>query len=396
MYRERSWSRDDLAQPQSHVLGVDGQLLARHVRGVERDLVQQPLHDRVEPPGADVLGARVHLHGDLGDRLHRLRQKTQRHLLRPQQLHVLPDQGVLGLGQDADEILARQGLQLDPDGKAPLQLGDQVGGLGDVEGAGGDEQDVVGADHAVLGGHRGALDDRQEVPLDPLAGHVGAVAAFAAGDLVQLVQEDDAGVLDPPDGLARPPLPCRPASGPLPGPGAAGPRATRTRRRLVRLGRTFDSMSLSWMPISSMPWPEKTSTIGIDCCCVSSSTIRSSSLPARSWARSFSSVASREASGATCSSEPLLKGSRAPARQQEIEQPILGEPLGLLLHLGHQLGLDHGDAQLGEVADHRLDVAADVADLGVLRGLDLDEGRLGELGQPAGDLGLARRRWGRS
>ena len=85
--------------------------------------------------------------------------------------------------------------------------------------------------------------------------------------------------------------------------------ATRTRRRLVRVGRTLDSMSLSWMPISSMPWPEKTSSMGIDCVCVSSSTIRSSSLPARSWARSFSSVASREASGATCSSEPLLKGS---------------------------------------------------------------------------------------
>ena len=36
-----------------------------------------------------------------------------------------------------------------------------------------------------------------------------------------------------------------------------------------------------------------------------------------------------------------------------------------------------------------LDVAADIADLGELGRLDLEERRLGEPGQPAGDLGLA-------
>jgi hypothetical protein len=39
--------------------------------------------------------------------------------------------------------------------------------------------------------------------------------------------------------------------------------------------------------------------------------------------------------------------------------------------------------------DHLLDIAADIADLGELGRLDLDEGRLGELGQAAADLGLA-------
>src|SRR5213592_4719195 len=58
-----------------------------------------------------------------------------------------------------------------------------------------------------------------------------------------------------------------------------------------------------------MPWPERTSIIGIACCCVSSSTIRSSSRPARSWTRSLSIVVSREASGVTSSSEPDEKGS---------------------------------------------------------------------------------------
>ena len=44
---------------------------------------------------------------------------------------------------------------------------------------------------------------------------------------------------------------------------------------------------------------------------------------------------------------------------------------------------------LDEVADDLLDVAADIADLGELGRLDLEERRLGELRQPAGDLGLA-------
>ena len=46
-------------------------------------------------------------------------------------------------------------------------------------------------------------------------------------------------------------------------------------------------------------------------------------------------------------------------------------------------------AELHQVAHHRLDVAADVADLGELRRLDLDERRLREPRQPARDLGLA-------
>ena len=171
---------------------------------------------------------------------------------------------------------------------------------------------------------------------------------------------------------------------------ASSRRASRTftRRRRVRPGMRFDSMSLRLIPTSSMPCPVKTSSIGPTWACVSSSITRSSSLPARSWARSFSRVASREASGETSSRVPLTKGSAVVARQEEIEQPILGEGLGPVAHARRHLGLDHVHAELGQVADHGLDVAAHVADLGVLGGLDLEERRLGELGQPTGDLGL--------
>ncbi len=81
------------------------------------------------------------------------------------------------------------------DREPALELGDQVRRLGNMERARGDEQDVVGLDRAVLGRDRGPFHDRQEVALHALAGNVGAVC-FAARDLVDLVEEDDARLLD--------------------------------------------------------------------------------------------------------------------------------------------------------------------------------------------------------
>ena len=72
-----------------------------------------------------------------------------------------------------------------------------------MERAGGDEQDVIGPHHPVLGVHRRALDDRQDVALDAFAADVGPVAALAPGDLVDLVDEDDACLLHAIDRDAR-------------------------------------------------------------------------------------------------------------------------------------------------------------------------------------------------
>src|SRR5256886_12667194 len=63
-----------------------------------------------------------------------------RSALRAKQLDVLPAQRVPRFRQDADEILARQGVKLDTDRKAPLQLRDEVRGLGHVKGARRDER----------------------------------------------------------------------------------------------------------------------------------------------------------------------------------------------------------------------------------------------------------------
>ena len=75
-------------------------------------------------------------------------------------------------------------------------------------------------------------------------------------------------------------------------------------------------------------------------------------------------------------------------REQQVEQPLVDPLVREVLDFGLALGAHHVDRALDEVAHHRLDVAADVADLGELRRLDLHERRAGELREPARDLGL--------
>ena len=84
-----------------------------------------------------------------------------------------------------------------------MQFGNQVARLRNMERASGDEQDVVGADHAVARVDGRAFHDGQDVALHAFTGNVRTMAAFAAGDLVDFVEEDDAGVFDAVDGGAR-------------------------------------------------------------------------------------------------------------------------------------------------------------------------------------------------
>ena len=87
--------------------------------------------------------------------------------------------------------------QLYPDGKAlPCSSGMRSLGLETWKCPSGDEEDVVCRNHAVLGVDGGPFDDGENVSLYTFAADVGAVAAFAPGDLVDLVEKDHAGVLD--------------------------------------------------------------------------------------------------------------------------------------------------------------------------------------------------------
>ena len=76
-------------------------------------------------------------------------------------------------------------------------------------------------------------------------------------------------------------------------------------------------------------------------------------------------------------------------RQQHVEHAFLGRVHGAVPDLLH-LGLArHLDRDVHEVLDDRVHLAADVADLGELGRLDLDEGRASKPREPARDLGLA-------
>src|SRR2546426_174952 len=303
----------DVAEASPHVAGVDGQLLARHLRGVERDLLQQPLHDRVEPPRPDVLRARVHLHRNIRDRLHRVRRELESHLLRPQQLRVLLEQRVLRFRQDADEILARQGVELvEEDDPRVLGPPDRL------------RDDLLHVDELLrllLNEEPPRLGDPHAAPLGP-----------RRHETRQHVLQVDPHLLH----------------------ALTGEHLDHRHRLLLRLELDHPVVE----PAGSQLDPELVHR-GL----------------ARGIRRDLLERARRE-------------GLVRPPRQQEVEEPLLGELLRPLLHARHHLGLDHVHRQLGEVADHRFHVAAHVADLGVLGGLDLQEGRLGELREPAGDLGL--------
>jgi hypothetical protein len=79
-------------------------------------------------------------------------------------------------------------------------------------------------------------------------------------------------------------------------------------------------------------------------------------------------------------------------RQQQVQHTLLGVHLGLVFHLFQALFADHVDGNLDQVADHRFDVTADIADLGELRSFHLEERRIGELGETARNLGFTNAR----
>ena len=59
------------------------------------------------------------------------------------------------------------------------------------------------------------------------------------------------------------------------------------------------------------------------------------------------------------------------------------------VHLRALLIFQQGEGGFDQIADNLFDIAADIADFGKLRRFDLEEGRAGEGGEAAADLGFA-------
>ena len=101
-----------------------------HVGGFEGEFFEQPLEDRVQPAGADVLRGLVHLVGESASASMASSVNSSVDAFGLQQRRVLLGERVLRLGEDADEVVLGQVLQLDADREAALQLGHQVARLG--------------------------------------------------------------------------------------------------------------------------------------------------------------------------------------------------------------------------------------------------------------------------
>src|SRR5579863_7489111 len=104
-------------------IGRDLDPLAGAIRRRKADVVEHALHHRLQAPGADILDARIDLHGDLGDRINAVGREFEIDALRLHQRLILLDEARLGLDQDAAEIVFVERRQLDADRQPPLKFG---------------------------------------------------------------------------------------------------------------------------------------------------------------------------------------------------------------------------------------------------------------------------------
>ena len=141
---------------------------------------------------ADVFGLLVDRKSEARDGVNGVLCELDIDPLSRQQRFILARQRILWLGEDALEVFDGQRLQLDTNREAALQFRYQIGRLRGMKRARGDKQNVIGAHRPILGVDGRAFDNREQIALDAFARDVGATARFASGNLVDLIEEDNA------------------------------------------------------------------------------------------------------------------------------------------------------------------------------------------------------------
>mmetsp|Transcript_24383 Transcript_24383/g.76469 ORF Transcript_24383/g.76469 Transcript_24383/m.76469 type:complete len:539 (+) Transcript_24383:104-1720(+) len=359
-----------------HALGVDDEVAAGlHVRRVEAHVVHEALDHGEQPPCTDVLYLPVDGRGGARDLAHGLFLEHEVHALHGDELHLLPDEVVHGLREDAVEVVLRELRKLHADGQAALELGEEVRGLRHVEGAGGHEEDVVRVHVAVLLQADGApLEQRQQVALHTLVAGVRAAVLARVADLVDLVDEDDAVLLGGAHGLAH---------------------DVRAVRELFHLQLLQDAPRLAHFDLPplrapALPAHEPEEVLHLHRHLVVPRAAARTGL-ARGEARRHVNcdvvvleVARDEALVPVRLLALLELGADERAVDLLVHRRLDVRAVLLLLALLHQR---HG--VLHQVADDAVDVAAVEAHLGELGRLDLYEGRITEARDAARDLRLA-------
>src|SRR5947209_9853746 len=107
---------DNVGELFADVGGINLHRLFLQLRRLKGNFVQYFFEDGVQPPRADIFGVLVHRGGKPRQRGDGVLRDAELDALGLQQSGVLLDEGVLGLGENADEIRFAEGLQLDADG----------------------------------------------------------------------------------------------------------------------------------------------------------------------------------------------------------------------------------------------------------------------------------------
>ena len=265
-----------------------------------------------------------------------------------------------------------------------------------MERSGGDKQDVVRPDHPVAAVHGCALDDRQDVALHSLATDVGSVARFPSGDLVQLVQENDAGLFRTLHGR-----PCH---------------LVHVQQLLfLFLDQIVNGLGHAHLALFGLGAEKAGQDILdvdvhiLDAGVADDFKSREAPFAHVDLHRAVVEPAFAEllaeflAAAREVLAGPLrLAGSgRGVARgrdthrppdwtgKQQIQQALFRVGLGLVGYLFEFFLPHHVNGDLHQVADHGFHIPADVAHFGELGGLHLQEGRVGQPGQPPRNLRFA-------
>src|SRR5262249_41452053 len=102
----------DAGQPGVGVSRIDGDALAVELRRVEREFVEQPLHDRIEAPCAYVLLLLVDRERDLGEPPDALGLEIELDPLGGEQRLILARKAGVGGGEDLLEVRNRKRREL--------------------------------------------------------------------------------------------------------------------------------------------------------------------------------------------------------------------------------------------------------------------------------------------
>ena len=364
--------------------------LLGHVRGVEADRLEDPLQDRVQPAGADVLRPAVHLERDLGHRVDRVVGELDVQALGLQQRDRLLRQRVLRLGagcgrsRPSSGPAARRGSGTGPaaraSGRSACSLWNAPAAMNRMWSVFTGPYLVMTVLPSTIGSRSRCTPCRRHVRAVPLAARLPATLSISSRKTMpdcstrSIAVRVDLVLVDQLLGLLREQHLARLARR-----SAAGSRACS--------GSIFSNMFWNSTSISIAGVAEHADDgrpvldADLDRPVFQLARPRAARAACRASAGAWPGLRRRRPWRLSRRAGRRAAGSRAGAPRRARSA---GSFTGSVISVAHQR-----DGDVEQVADHRFDVAAVVADLGVLRRLDLDERRADELRQPAGDLGLA-------